>query len=98
MKNLQKRICAFVESLDSQDFNLDSQMTLLPTVGGGPGDLPLTNRGNCRNESQACGNTINGGDCINVTVACAGSANYGACINTDLVDKPNTDSTKCQKG
>ncbi len=98
MKNLQKRICAFVESLDSQDFNLDSQMTLLPTVGGGPGDLPITNRERCKNEAMACGNSINSGVCVNIVSGCAGSSNTGACSNSDVINNPNTDSTKCQKG
>ena len=97
MKNLEKKICAFVESLDSQDFDLDSQMTLLPAAAG-PEDLPMTNRQRCRNEAAACGNTVNSGICVNIVSGCAGSSNTGVCSNSDLVNNPNTDSTKCQKG
>ncbi len=96
MKKLEQKICAFVESLDSQDFNLDSQMTLLPAAGR-PEDLPITNRERCKNEAMACGNSINSGVCVNIVSGCAGSSNTGACSNSDVINNPNTDSTKCQK-
>ena len=84
MKEQQKRIAAFIESLPMCTSNVQGQSVVLSadieSVGG-------DNAKNCVNNGN-CGYVLNGGDCRNYdSTGCAHSTNKGSCGSWVRTDK-----------
>lgn len=78
MKRQLNRISSFIESLEGEQLNDQSQSFLLQTdlssIGG-------SNGGDCKNSSSDACNKVNGGACENSNNSCQSATNLGACKN-----------------
>lgn len=74
--SLERRITAFIESLDSNDFDIVSQAALLPA---GDDSGKSTNMSFCLNGE--CNNSSNVRVCSNAKDNCNGAVNGGSCDN-----------------
>lgn len=87
----QKKISAFIESLDNEAKSDEMQSYLLPTSFGGAGNdgisLLSTNEAGCENELN-CALSDNEYKCVNSHKSCMSSTNHQLCTNTGTGDGP----------
>ena len=79
----RRKILEFIETLDPQEFDQETQFMLLPAGESAIAYAP-TNTTECSNNTLSCSSAINKGTCTNTDQNCDDSTNQGSCVITNV--------------